>query len=125
MRAHDLTRHSGRMLIATAILHTAIGIAEGHAQLAAVAREGFVDAIDPHPDRHGLFWFLVTGAGLVTTGQLAGWTHRRTGTLPAALGWNLLAASTVGAALLPRSGFWLIIPQGLLIIAAARDRAED
>jgi hypothetical protein len=111
------------MLIATGILHTAVGIFEGRTQLAAMAREGFIDTIDPHPDRQRLLWFLISGAGLVISGQLASWTHRGTGTLPATMGWNLLATSVIGATLLPRSGFWLIIPQGLLIIAGARDRA--
>lgn len=122
MRARELTRYSGGILIATGILHAAIGIGEGRTQLAAIAREGFIDTIEPHKDRFGLLWFLFSGAGLIATGQLARWTRQRTGTLPAALGLNLLATSVLGAGLLPKSGFWLLIPQGLLIIVAARDR---
>ncbi len=122
MRARELTRYSGNLLIATGILHTAVGIGEGRARLAAIAGEGFIDTVDTHPDRQSLFWYLLSGTWVVTTGQLAHWTHRRTGKLPARLGWTLLTTSAIGAALLPKSGFWLGIPQGLLIIAAARDR---
>jgi hypothetical protein len=118
----DPTRYTGEMLVTTGLLHTAVGGTLYHKQLTEIAGAGLIASVEPHRDRETAFWFLMTGAGLMTTGQLARWTHARTGTLPAALGWNLLATSAVGALLMPVSGFWLMIPQALLVLAGARMR---
>ena len=55
-------------------------------------------------------------------GRLAAWTERRTGTLPTSTGALLLGLGAVGAAVLPRSGFWTLLPAGAAAIRVARRR---
>lgn len=117
-------RYGGEMLMATGALHTVVGLWLFREPLNAIRRDGFIDTVLPHEDRELAFWFMIGGAGLLMTGQLASWTQRRTGTLPPALGWSLLGTSAVGAALMPRSGFWLMIPQALLILRRSNREAR-
>jgi len=92
-------------------------------QLAAIAQDGFFDAVEIIPaqfDRETAFWHLVFGATVLILGALVHWTQARTGTLPAFLGWSLLALGFLGAALMPVSGFWAVLPQAVLMLVVAR-----
>jgi hypothetical protein len=53
-------------------------------------------------------------------GALVRWAPARTGTLPAFLGWSLLAFGLFGAILMPVSGFWAVLPQAVLMLVVAR-----
>ena len=117
-------RFTGHALLAVGVLHTLVGLLGFATPLGAIARDGFVNAVDPHPDRQAAFCVLLTGVLLMTLGHSARWALRRTGTLPPALGWTLLVIAAAGAVLMPVSGFWLLVPPALLALAAARqDRA--
>ena len=115
-----MQRFTGHSLLAVGILHTLGGLLAFITPLGAIARDGFVNAVDPHPDRQAAFWVLLTGVLLLTLGHSARWALRRTGTLPPALGWTLLAIAAAGALPIPFSGFWLFFPPALLALAAAR-----
>ena len=115
-----MQRFTGHTLLAVGVLHTLLGLLGFAAPLAAIARDGFVNAVDPHPDRQAACWVLLAGVLLMTLGHSARWAQRRTGTLPPALGWTLLAIAAAGAVLMPVSGFWLLFPPALLALAAAR-----
>lgn len=119
MREWD--RHSGALLVGTGALHTLVGVAAFRRQLAGIRRDGYWNTMDTHQDRQSAFWFLYSGLGLIFTGQVASWARRETGRLPRSLGWSLLAASAAGVVLMPVSGFWLVIPQALLLLAARKD----
>ena len=81
-----------------------------------------IDTVRGRRDREEALWFLVSGAALVVIGRLAAWTERRTGTLPTSTGALLLGLGAVGAAVLPRSGFWTLLPAGAAAIRVARRR---
>lgn len=115
-----MERYVGRLLMATAVLHVAVGVVLERGSLRAIARSGVVNAVEPHRDRMAAVWFLLFGAVTWVLGQLADWTQREHGRLPASLGWGLLALDTGGAVLMPVSGFWLVLPQGLLALRASR-----
>lgn len=115
-----LSRAVGEFQMAIGALHTLVGILLFREQLAAIGRDGVGNAVDPHADRQAAFWFLTSGALIVTSGQLARWAQRRTGMLPAAFGWNTLAIGVAGVVVMPISGFWLVIAQALFALAASR-----
>jgi len=100
--------------------HTAIGLVGHRAALAGIARDGVIDAVRGRRDREEALWFLVSGAALLVTGRLAAWTERRTGTLPTSTGALLLGIGAVGAAVLPQSGVWSLLPAGVAALRAAR-----
>jgi hypothetical protein len=94
-------------------------------QLAAVAGDGFFNAVDPDVafstfDRETAFWHLTFGLMTVILGGLVHWTQNRTGTLPAFLGWSLLALGAAAVFLMPLSGFLAVLPQAVMMILVAR-----
>jgi hypothetical protein len=115
-------RPIGDLVTVIGLGHTAIGLVGHRAALAAIARDGVVDTVRGRPEREEALWFLTSGAGLVVTGRLAAWTERRTGTLPRSTGALLLGIGGVGAAVLPRSGFWGLLPVGVAALRVARRR---
>ncbi len=110
---------TGTLLLAVAMLHFAAGIFLFHSELAGIAADGFLNAVDPYPDRPYPFWFMMAGVMLTLLGILARWAERRIGILPSSLGWSLMAMGAAGALIMPISGFWLFIPIGLLVLRRA------
>lgn len=117
---------SGDTLTAVGVLHLSFGLVSYRETLGEMVREGLVDAVKDDPAREAAFWFLTCGASLVLTGLLAGWTERRTGTLPASTAPMLLGIGAVGVTLMPRSGFWaLLVPAVLAFVASRRPTNGD
>jgi hypothetical protein len=119
---------SGPLLMAIGVLDLLYVLVFHSRQLAAIARDGFFDAVEigpAHLDREVAFWHLTFGITVLILGGLVRWTQSRTGTLPAFLGWSLLALGFFGAVLVPVSGFWAIPPLAVLMLLTARhDRQE-
>ncbi len=123
-----MLRVSGYLLLIISIIHILVGVWLFAEPLADIIRNGGFNAVAPNPfapyfDREDAFWFMMTSPLLFTLGQLCCWAHAQKITLPAFLGWNLLAISTVGVVLEPISGFWLLMLPAFLIVAAARQLA--
>lgn len=115
----DLRPYTGRLIIATAILHITLGIAFYAKPLHDIAAAGLLDTIS-NADRDAAFWFMFGGMLWLMIGYLAHWTQRKTGTLPAAFGWGTIALSIAGIIIMPASGAWLVLGLGVLILAVAR-----
>ena len=118
-----MRRLSGPLLIATGLLDLLYVLVFHSRQLAAIAQDGFFDAVELNPpqfDRETAFWHLMFGVMFVVLGALVHWAQARTGTLPTFLGWSVLALGVAGVILMPLSGFWLLLPQAVLILAVAR-----
>ncbi len=123
-----MRRLSGPLLMATGVLDLLYVFVFHSGQLAAIAQDGFFDAVETNPalfDREVAFWHLTFGATVLILGGLVHWSQARTGTLPAFLGWSLLALGVAGVILMPVSGFWAILPQAvLMLVVARRGRSE-
>ncbi len=120
----------GLFFIATALGHALVGVAVFHEALAAIARDGFVNAVHPqllerggvpYFDREAAFWFILYTPILVLIGLV---TRRalevRDVVLLRFVGWTLLATGGVGAVAMPVSGFWIVVALGWLVLRAAR-----
>jgi hypothetical protein len=121
-----MRRLSGPLLLATGVLDLLYVLVFHSRQLAAIAGDGFFGAVELDPSQLGretAFWHLTFGAMVVILGGLVHWTQSRTGTLPAFLGWSLLALGLFGAILVPVSGFWLVLPQAVMMLVVARREA--
>jgi hypothetical protein len=129
--ASTLTRWIPRLIVGVAAVHTLFGLTVlpmslDSNPLTGIADDGFVDAIDGNVERAATFWFLATGVVLFNVGHLTHWAIRRTGRIPALVGWWTLGLAVPSLVLLPASGFWLALAVGVLALVAARrdDRAS-
>jgi hypothetical protein len=122
---------SGQLLMATGVVHQLVGVLVGlglgdelggRNLFAEIAGAGGVAAIEPDLGRMTLFWFLFFGFAMLMLGSLMHHNERRGQVLPESLGWQMGALAIAGGLLIPASGFWLIIPQGLWIVRRARRR---
>ena len=121
-----MRRLSGPLLMATGVLDLLYVLVFHSRQLTAIAGDGFFGAVELVPaqlDRETAFWHLAFGTTVLILGALVRWAQARTGTLPAFLGWSLLAFGMAGAALMPVSGFWAVLPQAVLMLVVARGGA--
>ncbi len=118
-----MRRLSGPLLMATGVLDLLYVLVFHSRQLAAIAGDGFFDAVELDPaqfDRETAFWHLTFGTTVLILGALVHWAQARTGSLPAFLGWSLLAFGVAGVILIPVSGFWAVLPQAVLMLVVAR-----
>jgi hypothetical protein len=73
-------------------------------------------------DRNAIFWFLFGGFIMIVLGKLMQDCLEADWLLPKWLGVSLLVLSLIGCMMMPISGFWLVIPQALLIISTHRKK---
>ena len=109
-----------RLIVGTAAAHIAAGLALS-TPFGEIADAGVVDSIDPYPERQAAFWYLMTGVSLLALGELARWTVRETGGVPARLGGWLVGMGMTGVVFMPASGFWLVGALGVIGLRAARE----
>lgn len=121
-----MRRWVGRWLMGVGALHSVVGLVVFAGPLRALLTEGVVNALGSRdPLRNLAFWFLFGGVMTVLVGYLADWIERAPrGVLPPALGWSLLSVAVLGVTLAPASGFWLVLPAAIGILARSRSRAR-
>lgn len=96
--------------------------------LLGMHQDGWWNTVEPGGQidfaRSALLWFLVVGFTWIALGYLMQqWIDQAHLPLPRWLGWALLAMGAGVAVVLPVSGAWLFLPQGLLILGAPRSRS--
>ncbi|KUH99107.1 DUF6463 family protein [Mycobacterium sp. IS-3022] len=121
------TKRLGEAVIATGALHDALGGYLYRKQLAGMARDGLLNSASDArlgtvdgERRHTAFWFLIGGLAFITMGA----SIRRSGAsgepIAPALGPGMTAMGAIGAAVMPVSGFWLLLAEGLAAMALRR-----
>lgn len=124
----------GKTLLATGLLHQTVGLLVGlgvvgpdgeppRNLLVELLRGGVVGAVEPDPLRQIFFWYFFFGLLLLSLGWLMERMEADGRRLPSGLGWQLLALGLSGGLLIPASGFWLAVPQGLWVLWRARPAA--
>ena len=121
-------KYSGILLVATGILHTVVGIALCKDYLWAIIKNGLFNATwvsweaGFDANLSFAFWFLICGIVIIILGQtLHYYIKKEQKPAPAFLAYWLLGLSVVGCIIIPVSGFWLFIPQSLIIIVANKN----
>jgi hypothetical protein len=126
MKNLKLWKYSGILLILTGILHTIVAIIIG-IQVGVyedIVKDGLINAISTGGlGRELALWFLVCGIFIIFFGQILHYyIKREQKPAPLFLGYNLLILSILGGLMEPVSGFWIFVPQALIIIFANRKR---
>lgn len=120
-----LARYSGWYLLATGIIHNAIGVIMGWEILLGIHRDGWWNTIESAQGidfaRSAITWFLVLGFFWMMMGWLMQvWQREVHKPLPVMIGWGMLAMGVWVAVMVPASGAWLVILQGLIVILDRR-----
>jgi MFS family permease len=115
----NLWKYSGIYLWVTGVIHTMFGLAFGSEGYMPILRDGLVNAVGEDVGRNFSFWFLVCGVVIIYAGLLMQRYIKDTQRpAPMSLGIFLLVFSIIGCAMAPGTGFWLFIPQAIIIIVA-------
>jgi hypothetical protein len=123
----------GKLLLGIGALHEAVGVAAGLGAIAPpdgparnlfreILAAGVVGAVEADRLRTVLFWYLFFGLLLLMLGWALDRWEVRGDTLPASIGWQLVALALGGGLLIPASGFWLALVPGVLVLRRAYER---
>jgi uncharacterized protein DUF6463 len=117
-----MDRLPGRLLMVTGIGHAVVGLLLFHHALSAIVDDGLVNTVGRNQfDREAAFWFLLFSPICVALGQLVNHAIARGDRrVLRILGGHLLAIAIVGAAIMPISGFWIVMAIAPLVLQAAR-----
>lgn len=114
-----LWKLSGTLLTATGILHTLIALLLSKEAYAGMIRDGFVNSAIHDVNREFALWFLVCGILLILWGQtLRYYIKKEQKPAPEFVGYSILLFAVIGCIIEPVSGFWLFLPQAVIIIHA-------
>lgn len=121
-----LWRYSGTFLVITGIIHTIYALFLGKNAFAEMIRAGLINSTDENSGRALALWFLVCGIILVFWGQtLQYYIKKEQKPAPMFLGCCILLFAIGGCVVEPISGFWLFLPQALVIIIANQNRNKS
>jgi len=116
-----MNRRIGRLLMATGIGHSLVGVIVFREALVGISSDGFLNAFWPYFDRLSAFWFLLFSPALFMLGQITNRAvERRDAYILRVVGGYLLGIAVVGVAALPISGFWFVLVLAMLVLKAAR-----
>jgi hypothetical protein len=109
--------YSGLFLIITGIIHIIYALVSFGSIYLDIIRDGLVNVTSHDYARSFAFWFLVCGIFVILLGAvLQHYQKREHKPAPLFLGYGLFIFSIIGCIIEPISGFWLFIPQSLIII---------
>lgn len=116
-----LWKYSGTILSLTGGIHVAFASIQNWNIYKVFFSDGLVNPIGNDIQKELSFWFMLVGVLLILLGQTLQYYIKREGVpAPLFLGYALLVFSVAGCVVIPLSGFWLFIPQALIIILARR-----
>lgn len=112
-----LWKYSGTLLCATGGIHTILALFLGKDAFVDMIKEGVINTTGNNYNRAFALWFLVCGIILIFWGQsLQYYIKKEQKPAPLFLGYSILVFAVLGCIIEPISGFWLFLPQALIII---------
>ncbi len=110
----------GRWLMAVSVIHFVFGLLVFRHQTAQIAQVGWGGGVARDPMLGAVTWFMLFSAPLMGAGITTHALERHGAPLPRTLAWWLLGTAALGVALMPASGFYLVVPPALAILLRAR-----
>jgi Family of unknown function (DUF6463) len=107
----------GRWLMAVAAAHTGFALVVFPRQLLDIALNGFWGGVVRDPSLAAVTWFVLFGALLLIVGLALSTMEKKALPIPLSIGWLLLGLTVLGIALMPRSGFYLVLVPAMAILA--------
>lgn len=114
-----LWRFSGTLLMITGIIHTVVAVILTKDIFAEMFRDGLINSTGRDYSRAFALWFLVIGILLILWGAtLQHYIKKEQKPAPLFLGYSMLLFAVAGGIIEPFSGFWLFLPQAVIIISS-------
>lgn len=118
-----LWKYSGTFLTITGILHTIVALMLSKDIFAEMIRDGLINSTKGNYIRGYAFWFLIVGVILILWGiTMQYYINKEQKPAPKFLGYAILLVTIIGCTIAPFSGFWLFLPQALIIIVSNNNR---
>lgn len=112
-------KYSGTFLAITGILHAIIAVLINGRIYVEIFRSGLVNINSKDYTVGFAFWFFMIGVLLIFWGlTLQYYIKEVQKPAPLFIGYTMLIFAVIGCLMIPASGFWLFIPQALIIIVA-------
>ena len=122
-----MNNNSGSFMIATGLLHCSVGVLIPKIRdplFRTIIDFGRVDpsngSIEERYARGCAFWFEFAGILMIVQGCLMRnflyHTYPKLKELPEWYGWALITKASIGAFMIPKSGFWIVLAQGIRIV---------
>jgi hypothetical protein len=125
MKKVKFWKYSGLFLIATGILHTIVAIAIGKDAFLKIIQDGLYNVTWPDYPRAFAVWFFICGIFIILLGQVVHYyIKKEQKPAPLSFGYSLLIFTIFGCIVEPGSGFWLFLPQALIIIFANKKKND-
>jgi hypothetical protein len=101
-----------------------VAIALGWEAFVAIIRDGLLINVTSRDVTHEFaLWFFICGVFIILFGQaLHIYIKREQKPAPLSFGYSLLVFTIFGCIVEPGSGFWLFLPQAIIIIVANKKR---
>lgn len=107
------------LLFAVGIGHMITGLRSYRAPLAAMLREGFINALRPHLERRAAFWFILFSVIFFMAGQITLHAAKTGDTyLLKVIGWYFFAIGAIGVMAMPKSPFWIGLVVSLILLCS-------
>jgi hypothetical protein len=124
MNTHTPSPWIGRWLMAVSVIHCAFGVFVFRQHLLQIAQTGWLGGVGRDAMLSAATWFMLFSAPLMLAGLAIHTLERQGAGLPRALAWWLLGTAAIGVALMPASGFYLVLPPAIAILLRARRNAH-
>jgi uncharacterized membrane protein len=85
--------------------------------LASIARRGFFNTVGADILVEAVVWLVLFGLLLFVCGLAVSALERTPSGVPKSIGWSLLVITALGVVLMPTSGFWLVFPPAVAVLA--------
>ncbi len=116
-------KYSGIYLLITGILHCAVAVVSFGDKYIQILNDGFLNFGQDNTTRGLALWFLICGIFLLLFGStLHFYIKKEHKPAPYFLGYYMLLFAITGCLIIPISGFWLFIPQAIIIILANKNK---
>ena len=127
VKNRKIWKYSGIFMIATGILHTVIAIIMGMEAFVDIIQKGLLINLTSRDCTHEFaLWFFICGIFVILLGQvLHFYIKREQKPAPLGFGYSLLCFTIFGCMVEPGSGFWLFLPQALIIIFANKKMINE
>ena len=110
-----MKKRVGLIIIIIGSLHVSLGLVKFFKPFLDMISNGLINTAGS-TENSLAFWFTFPGLLFIFLGYVTNHVERNHLAVPKQFGWMLLASSTLGVAVLPISGFWIVFLPALLIV---------